>query len=371
MPEIHCCHRSWKRCAPVASLVLAAAMTWTMTPTSAYATTLAEARNRLREIGEEFDETSRQIDETEQKLEQLKSDIELTENDIHAKEDDLRHKQDVLSTRMATEYKTGTGGLLDVIFAADNIDDLNVNLRYYMKASESDQHLITDTRNAKTDLENKRNDLNSQKDEEERVAQELHDKSDDLSRQQEEAQRLVDRLEEEERQRAIAAAQARLAAAMAARQAEMDSNGGGGDGEGGGEEGGGSEYVPPRAGAGDGSILSYAESFLGTPYVYGGMSPSGFDCSGFVGYVYSNFGWSLPRSTTGMIAWAKANGRWTSDYTQLSTGDLVFPHSGHVMIVATPSGDWSSLMTIHSPRPGRSVCYQTLYQYPIGGIIMT
>ena len=101
------------------------------------------------------------------------------------------------------------------------------------------------------------------------------------------------------------------------------------------------------------------------------MSPSGFDCSGFVGYVYQQFGWYLPRTTTGMISWAQSNGRWTSDYSQLGPGDLVFPHSGHVMIVAEPSSDWSSIVTIHSPRPGRSVCYQNLYQYPIGGIRMS
>ncbi len=37
-------------------------------------------------------------------------------------------------------------------------------------------------------------------------------------------------------------------------------------------------------------VVSYAEKFLGVPYVYGGTTPSGFDCSGFVQYVYAHNG---------------------------------------------------------------------------------
>jgi cell wall-associated NlpC family hydrolase len=43
------------------------------------------------------------------------------------------------------------------------------------------------------------------------------------------------------------------------------------------------------------SIVEYAETFLGTPYVWGGTSPNGFDCSGFTQYVFDYFGVSLPR----------------------------------------------------------------------------
>ena len=43
-------------------------------------------------------------------------------------------------------------------------------------------------------------------------------------------------------------------------------------------------------------LVNYAEKYIGTPYVYGGSSPSGFDCSGFVYYVYGHFGLSIPRT---------------------------------------------------------------------------
>ena len=48
------------------------------------------------------------------------------------------------------------------------------------------------------------------------------------------------------------------------------------------------------------SIIVYAKKYLGTPYVYASSNPQkGFDCSGFVSYVFKNFGMTLPRSSSG------------------------------------------------------------------------
>lgn len=43
-------------------------------------------------------------------------------------------------------------------------------------------------------------------------------------------------------------------------------------------------------------ILEYAKTFIGAPYRYGGQSPGGFDCSGYLKYVFSNLGIELPRT---------------------------------------------------------------------------
>ena len=103
------------------------------------------------------------------------------------------------------------------------------------------------------------------------------------------------------------------------------------------------------------TLLDYAAKFLGTPYVYGGSTPSGFDCSGFTSYVYRNaLGISLPRTSR------EQSRTFTkiSSISKLQPGDLVFFGSGSVGHVGIYVGDGSF---IHSPHTGSVVKYDSLY----------
>jgi cell wall-associated NlpC family hydrolase len=76
-------------------------------------------------------------------------------------------------------------------------------------------------------------------------------------------------------------------------------------------------------------VVKYARRFAGVPYVWGGSSPrTGFDCSGFVRYVYAHFGFSLPHSSYGDLSHGR---RVMRKY--LKPGDIVFfGGGGHVGI---------------------------------------
>ena len=89
---------------------------------------------------------------------------------------------------------------------------------------------------------------------------------------------------------------------------------------------------------------------LGTPYRYGGMAPSGFDCSGLVAYVYGKLGVDLPHNAAAQYGYGRPVGRG-----QLQPGDLVFFHGlGHVGLYIGHG------KIIHSPQSGERVEIQSL-----------
>lgn len=102
-----------------------------------------------------------------------------------------------------------------------------------------------------------------------------------------------------------------------------------------------------RTGSGN-NVVSFAESLIGVPYVYGGTTPSGFDCSGFVQYVYSHFGVNLPRTTT-----QQENCGTQIPVSQAQPGDLYFwGNKGSAYHVAICVGNGKY---IAAPEPGQSV----------------
>lgn len=99
-----------------------------------------------------------------------------------------------------------------------------------------------------------------------------------------------------------------------------------------------------------GDIVSIASSLTGIPYVYGGTSPAGFDCSGFTQYVYAQAGISIPRTShdQGMA------GTFISA-AEARPGDLVWHAYGHVGIYA------GNGMVIEATTPGSTTKIQPLW----------
>jgi peptidoglycan endopeptidase LytE len=102
-------------------------------------------------------------------------------------------------------------------------------------------------------------------------------------------------------------------------------------------------------------IIEKAAQYLGTAYRYGGEGPAGFDCSGFVRYIFSNFGYNLPHNAA-----AQFKSAYELDSSEMMIGDLVFFACGGKGIdhVGIYSGD-NKFIHSSSPRSG-GVIYSSL-----------
>ena len=111
--------------------------------------------------------------------------------------------------------------------------------------------------------------------------------------------------------------------------------------------------TPLPSGSGNAQAAAIALRYLGVPYVWGGASPSGFDCSGLASYVYAQIGKSVPHYTG--AAWAAFP---QVPAGQLQPGDLVFFHGlGHMGIYL--GGD----QFVHAPHTGDVVKVSQLSTY--------
>lgn len=114
------------------------------------------------------------------------------------------------------------------------------------------------------------------------------------------------------------------------------------------------EPASPSSGLGA-EVVAYAEQYLGCPYAWGGNGPSSFDCSGFVKYVYSHFGYTLNRTASAQLQ----NGVSVSR-DELQPGDLVFfkyQTSKPVSHVGIYVGDG---VFIHASTNGEGVMYDQM-----------
>lgn len=98
--------------------------------------------------------------------------------------------------------------------------------------------------------------------------------------------------------------------------------------------------IPPASKTGQ-AVAEYAMRFSGYPYVYGGNQPSGWDCSGFVQYVFARFGVSLPHQSGGQMA----VGSPVASLAEAQPGDIlangshaaIYVGNGMVMNAMSPS----------------------------------
>jgi cell wall-associated NlpC family hydrolase len=100
--------------------------------------------------------------------------------------------------------------------------------------------------------------------------------------------------------------------------------------------------------------VAIAQRYLGVPYVWGGASPSGFDCSGLTMYVYAQLGIGL-----GHYTGSQYNAGPHVSMSQLAPGDLVFFYPTHDHVGLYMGGG----LFIHAPHTGDVVKISSLSGY--------
>ncbi|MEG0070940.1 MAG: NlpC/P60 family protein [Raoultibacter sp.] len=241
---------------------------------------------------------------------------------IDAANDQILGLQGKLGTRARSMYRSGGSSFLDLLLGATSFEEFATNWDILNQMNESDATMVQQTKELRTEVDGQRAEYAKQ----EKIAAE---KTQEAKRVADEAASTVAAMQAtynslsseaavllEQERAAQVAAQAAAAAKVveAASKPPAASAGGGGNNaapstpntpeapstpdtpSGGGGGGGGSASGPAY-----GSVLDYAYSKLGSPYVWGGKGPDSFDCSGFVAWCYAQVGVSVPSYTGSLM----------------------------------------------------------------------
>jgi len=268
-----------------------------------------------------------------------------------------------IAKRLRDLYVNGKGdSTLEVILGSSSLDDIIARLDAIERVSSQDAQILRTVKQYRKEVETRRTTLQQDRQDQARIVQEQADRKQYIESQIAEQTRMLDsvkdeitqmRAEEARRQAALAAqARAQAQAALAAQQAQQDVL----DQVASDPTYDTPSYDPNLPAPRYAQVVGIALQYLGIPYVWGGSSPStGFDCSGFVAYVYAQVGVYLPHHAASQYSYGTP-----VSYDQLQPGDLVFfsglghvgiyigggqmvhaPHTGDVVRIASLAGHGS------------------------------
>ena len=298
-------------------------------------------------------------------LDQIDSDLKSNGRHLVIARSSLGVAQTHIAKRLRALYINGdSGGAVEVILGARSLDDLLDRLDMAQAVGGQDAQVLQDVRRFRKEVETRRAKLKTDRARQAQIVADRAARKRSIESQLAERQRLlasvkdeIARMEAAERRRQAqleAQARARLEAQAAARASarqqplelstpdpvtDYPSDTG-------------SFSASPAPPAKYGGVVGIAMQYLGVPYVWGGSSPSGFDCSGFAMYVYAQVGISLPHNaamqynTVGVPV----------SQSDLQPGDLVFFDGLGHMGIYIGGGQF-----IHSPHTGDVVKISSLY----------
>jgi peptidoglycan DL-endopeptidase CwlO len=290
-----------------------------------------------------------------QKLGGIESDLQENKLELRLARKNLKSSQARLSSRLVEMYTSGNENSgLDVLLGASSIDDLISRIDTMDRVSDQSTEVLRQVKVYRTAVKQRRARLKTAHVQQAKLVAERSAQKASIEGQLAERQQLLSSIKSQisELQAAEQARQAELAAQARARLENagatvLDASAGA-------VVDPPATYAPPPSKYG--GVVGIAMQYLGIPYVYGGASPSGFDCSGFVMYVFGQIGVSLPHNAAAQYGYGMPVSR-----DQLQPGDLVFfnglghvgiyigggqfihsPHTGDVVKISSISGWYSS-----------------------------
>jgi cell wall-associated NlpC family hydrolase len=293
------------------------------------------------QIGVKLQAVEDQAQNAQNRLVLVKESLRRNEYRLHVARGNLHAAQERLMSRLYSLYVNGSPTTIEVIAGAHNLSDVIDRAESARVLSNQDAALGTEALRFEREVQARERQLRKLKQTRVRAVREIDAKQRMVTSELAQQKRLLASIhttisqlvtQEQARERAArAAAEARLRAEIAARAAAKKAAA---------EQAAQQQstsaptITPPppvniptgSPGAGHAAAASIALHYLGVPYVWGGASPSGFDCSGLVMYVYAQLGISLPHYTVA---------QWNAAYpiSSPAPGDLVFFNGlGHVGI---------------------------------------
>ena len=258
---------------------------------------------------EKLNELKEQILEKENAIEENEKQIELAEVDI-------QNKDSALAERLNTIQKNGGIGstpmkYLDALLSSNDIMDAVQKVHLISKICTSDKKLISEAKDAKENLTEIKKNIEKEQKELENNKQYLENEIKELENDKE---KLIDYIKENSGLLDLSTSNI-IPVTLPSDISEEAK-----------------------------SLILESEKYLGIPYLWGGTTPAGFDCSGFMQYVFAIEGISLPRVSQDQQSYSTA-----ISMSEIKPGDLVFNKSSNSTHVGMYIGND---MYIHSPHTG-------------------
>lgn len=291
---------------------------------------------RLEEAVEAYNGASWHLDE-------IRAEIETNQHRLEIAKQAFRRADRNLQDRLVALYTNGEQSTLEILLGAATLDELLDRLDSAERISEQDVRIVGEITAARKEIAERERKLEKAEREQSQLVAERAAARDSIDAQLGEREALlatiqdqIGQLEAEEaaRQRQLQEEAERRLAETRAAENVVDVPAGISSPEGIGS-------APPSAYGG--GVVGAAMSMLGVPYVWGGASPSGFDCSGLVVWAYAQVGRSGLPHYTGAL-WQMGV---PISYSQLAPGDLVFFYGGGHMGIYIGGGQM-----VHAPHTG-------------------